>query len=108
VIGRNVAIYVSATPLDARRCFDGLAAAVRETLNQDPESGALFVFANKRGDRVKILWWDRAGHCLLQKRRMRFTKPCSDAVVSEASWSSWREHQQQSGRSACAHGARAG
>lgn len=51
-----------------RRSFDGLAAAARETLRQDPESGALFLFANKRGHRVKILWWDRTGYCLLQKR----------------------------------------
>ena len=68
MIGRNVAIYVSVTPLDMRRSFDGLAAAARETLRQDPESGALFLFANKRGHRVKILWWDRTGYCLLQKR----------------------------------------
>lgn len=50
MIGRNVAIYVSAAPIDMRRSFDGLAAAARETLKQDPESGALFVFANKRGE----------------------------------------------------------
>lgn len=68
MIGRNVAIYVSVAPLDMRRSFDGLAAAARETLRQDPESGALFLFANKRGHRVKILWWDRTGYCLLQKR----------------------------------------
>ncbi|MFT3926004.1 MAG: IS66 family insertion sequence element accessory protein TnpB [Myxococcales bacterium] len=68
MIGRNVAIYVAVTPLDMRRSFDGLAAAARETLRQDPESGALFLFANKRGHRVKILWWDRTGYCLLQKR----------------------------------------
>jgi transposase len=68
MIGRNVAIYVSATPVDMRRSFDGLAAAAREALKQDPESGALFVFANKRGHRLKILWWDRTGYCLLQKR----------------------------------------
>ena len=68
MIGRNVAIYVSLTPVDMRCGFDGLAAAARETLKQDPESGALFLFANKRGHRVKILWWDRTGYCLLQKR----------------------------------------
>ncbi|MFT3926001.1 MAG: IS66 family insertion sequence element accessory protein TnpB [Myxococcales bacterium] len=55
MIGRNVAIYVAVTPLDMRRSFDGLAAAARETLRQDPESGALFLFANKRGHRVKIV-----------------------------------------------------
>lgn len=68
MIGRNVAIYVAVTPIDMRKSFDGLAAAARETLRRDPESGALFVFANKRGHRVKILWWDRTGYCLLQKR----------------------------------------
>lgn len=68
MIGRNVSIFVSAAPLDMRRSFDGLAAAARETLKHDPESGALFVFANKRGHRLKILWWDRTGYCLLQKR----------------------------------------
>lgn len=68
MIGRNVAIYVAVTPIDMRKSFDGLAAAAREALRKDPESGALFVFANKRGHRVKILWWDRTGYCLLQKR----------------------------------------
>lgn len=68
MIGRNVAIYVSAAPIDMRRSFDGLAAAAREALKQDPESGALFVFSNKRGHRLKVLWWDRTGYCLLQKR----------------------------------------
>jgi transposase len=68
MIGRNVAIYVATTPIDMRKSFDGLAAAARESLRKDPESGALFVFANRRGHRVKILWWDRTGYCLLQKR----------------------------------------
>lgn len=68
MIGRNVAIYVATTPIDMRKSFDGLAAAAHESLRKDPESGALFVFANKRGHRVKILWWDRTGYCLLQKR----------------------------------------
>jgi transposase len=68
MIGRNVAIYVSVTPVDMRKSFDGLAAAAREALGRDPESGALFLFANKRGHRVKVLWWDRTGYCLLQKR----------------------------------------
>jgi transposase len=48
--------------------LEALLQAARETLKQDPESGALFVFANKRGHRVRILWWDRTGYCLLQKR----------------------------------------
>ena len=68
MIGRNVAIFVATQPVDMRRSFDGLAAAAREAMKQEPESGAMFVFASKRGHRIKILWWDRTGFCLLQKR----------------------------------------
>jgi IS66 Orf2 like protein len=51
-----------------RRSFDGLALAVRERLDEDPESGALFVFINKRANRIKALWFDRNGYCILYKR----------------------------------------
>jgi transposase len=51
-----------------RRSFDALALVVRESLGLDPESGALFVFASKRGNRVKVLWFDQHGHCILYKR----------------------------------------
>jgi transposase len=51
-----------------RRSFDALALAVRERLALDPESGALFVFASKRGNRIKVLWFDHNGYCLLYKR----------------------------------------
>ena len=57
-----------------RRSFDGLSLAAREHLGEDPESGALFVFVNKRRNRLKALWFDRNGYCLLYKRlhRARF------------------------------------
>ncbi len=51
-----------------RRSFDGLALATRELLGEDPQSGALYVFVNKRANRVKVLWWDKNGYCLLYKR----------------------------------------
>jgi transposase len=64
-------IYCATTPVDLRRSFDGLAASAREVLGKDPRSGALFLFVNKAGDRLKALWWDRTGYCLLYKRLER-------------------------------------
>jgi transposase len=69
----RMAIFAATAPLDLRRSFDGLAAAAREQLGHDPKSGALFLFVNKAGDRLKALWWDRTGYCLLYKRLERGT-----------------------------------
>jgi transposase len=73
----RTAIYAATAPVDLRRAFDGLAAAAREQLGHDPKSGALFLFVNKAGDRLKALWWDKTGYCLLCKRleRGRFRIP---------------------------------
>lgn len=51
-----------------RKSFDTLAALVIEVINEDPMSGHLFLFLNRRRNRVKVLWWDRSGYCLLAKR----------------------------------------
>lgn len=67
MIPAGVRIYAAATPVDMRRGFVGLAEAAREELAQDPGGGALFVFVNKRRDRLKLLWHDRTGFCLLYK-----------------------------------------
>lgn len=68
-----VRIFVAAEPVDLRRGFDGLAAATREVIRQDPLSGHLFVFLNRRNNRVKVLVWDRTGYLLLYKRLERGT-----------------------------------
>ena len=51
-------VYLACGSTDMRRGFDGLAVMVQEVLMQDPHSGALFAFKGKRGDLIKLLWWD--------------------------------------------------
>lgn len=51
-----------------RKAFDGLSKLVCEVVEQDPQSGHLFCFFNRRRDRAKLLWWDRSGYWLLYKR----------------------------------------
>jgi transposase len=68
MIPGSVKIFVCTQPVDMRRSFDGLALAAREVMGEDPRSGALFCFVNKRRDRLKALWWDRNGYCILYKR----------------------------------------
>ena len=63
-----VRIYLAPGATDLRRSIDGLSALVRERLALDPLSGHLFLFRNRRGDRLKILAWDRSGFCVLYKR----------------------------------------
>lgn len=68
MIPSAVRIFVCTERQDMRRSFDALALVVRESLALDPESGALFVFASKRSNRLKVLWFDHNGYCILYKR----------------------------------------
>ncbi len=54
-----------------RKSFDGLSAVVCEVIDEDPQSGHLFVFFNKRKNLSKTIWWDRSGYWLLYKRLER-------------------------------------
>ena len=63
-----VRIYLATGATDLRRSIDGLAALVRERFTLDPLSGHLFLCRNRRGDRLKILAWDRSGFWILYKR----------------------------------------
>jgi transposase len=63
-----VRIFLCTRHADLRKSFDGLAQLVREHLGTDPLSGHLFVFRNKRGDRLKLLYWDRDGYAIWYKR----------------------------------------
>jgi transposase len=61
-------VFLAVEPADMRKGFDGLSQLVRDRIAQDPLSGHLFVFRNKRRDRIKILSWDRDGLALWYKR----------------------------------------
>jgi transposase len=64
----SVRVLVATKPVDFRKGMDGLAALVKEELRADPFSGVIYVFRSKRADRVKLLFWDQTGLCLLTKR----------------------------------------
>ena len=70
-------IWIAAGVTDLRRGFDGLSALVQTKLEQHPFSGHVFVFRGRRGDLIKLLWWDGDGLCLFAKRleRGRFVWP---------------------------------
>ena len=69
----TVRVFAAVAPADLRRGYDGLARLAREVIDQDPLSGHLFVFANRRRDRIKLLYWDRDGYAIWMKRLERGT-----------------------------------
>lgn len=81
----GVQVWIATTPVDLRKSFDGLAEVVREFLRCDPLSGHLFVFRNRGGHLVKILWWDEGGLAIYYKRleRGEFRWPRSTATAVE-------------------------
>jgi transposase len=73
-------IFLCTLPTDMRKSFDSLAGLVRQHLSQDPLSGDLFVFRSRRGDRLKLLYWDEDGLAIWYKRLEEgtFALPAAD------------------------------
>lgn len=71
------AVWLTRDPVDFRKGINGLSVLVEEQLMRDPFCGQLFVFVNKARDKIKILYWERAGFCMWQKRleKERFKWP---------------------------------
>ncbi len=78
----GIKVWLAAGATDMRNGFDGLAGLVQTQLAEDPFSGHLFVFRGRRGDLIKVLWWDGHGLCLFAKRleRGRFVWPQAPRV----------------------------
>jgi transposase len=68
MVSSAVRIYLATEPTDLRRSFDRLAAEVQNFLGHDPLSGEFFGFRNRRGDRLKLLYFDRSGYAMWYKR----------------------------------------
>jgi transposase len=79
-----IRVFVAVGASDLRRGFDGLAQLARDQLEQDPMTGHLFVFANRKRNRIKILYWDRDGYAVWMKRlergNFRWPTPASGHV----------------------------
>jgi transposase len=67
----SVKVFIAVEATDMRKSIDALSGMVKDVLLKDPFSGHLFAFCNKRGDKIKILYWDRNGFCLWYKRLER-------------------------------------
>jgi transposase len=84
----SVRIWLATRPTDLRKSFDTLAELVRQQLKADPFSGHLFVFRNKRADRVKLLYWDDDGFAIWYKRlemgSFRFPASTDDQITMRA------------------------
>ena len=70
-ISRTTRVFLAIEPTDMRKGFDGLFALVENVIREDPFSGHLFVFRNRKRDRLKVLWWDTDGLAIFYKRLER-------------------------------------
>ena len=84
----QVRVRVYGEPVDMRKSYDGLYAVTRQKLGQDPLSGRLFVFINRRATQMKVLYFDRTGFCVWAKRleQGRFLSDWRKVTTREMDW----------------------
>mgnify|MGYP003598261731 CR=1 FL=1 len=84
----RVRVHLCGQPVDMRKSYDGLYALTRSVLRQNPLSGHLFVFINRRATQMKVLYWDRTGFCLWAKRleQGRFVSDWQKVMTREMDW----------------------
>lgn len=82
----QVQVWLYTPPVDMRKSIDGLAALVEKDMALSPMMCALFVFCNKRRDKIKLLYWERNGFVLwykrLEKQRFRWLKPDENETLT--------------------------
>lgn len=82
--GTGVRVYLSCGVTDMRKSITGLAALVQQGLRENPAGGAVFAFRGRKGDRLKLLYWDGQGFCLYYKILERGSFPWPGKGLSEA------------------------
>jgi len=84
----QIRVHLYGQPVDMRKSYDGLYALTRHELGQDPMTGQLFVFINRRATQMKVLYWDRTGFCLWAKRleQGRFLSDWHKVATQEMDW----------------------
>jgi transposase len=88
-VERFDAVYLHRDPVDFRKSINGLSVIVEQQMNLSPFTDALFVFCNKRRDKIKVLYWDSTGFCLwykrLEKDKFKWPRKQSQATMTLSS-----------------------
>lgn len=84
----QIRVFLYGQPADMRRSFDGLQALTRHAMGQDPLNGSLYVFVNRRGAQIRVLYFDRSGFCVWGKRLEagRFISDWRNVRTREMNW----------------------
>jgi len=84
----QIRVFLYGQPADMRRSFDGLQALTRHAMGQNPLDGSLYVFVNRRGAQIRVLYFDRSGFCVWGKRLEagRFISDWRDVRTREMNW----------------------